>query len=332
MAKEKNNDQLKIREELQKVMYYRYKDKEGEIKHEGFIGEAYNNVIKLRKENLNELKNIASKGIGKLSNEGERSESIYEDKNYDNVYNVKYAYAYSQHFNHIYRKLLQEIGEDYVKKNGLTIDSIGAGNYVDYWGLESALYMEKWDVDAIKNIKYRAYEYNKWKRPMKIKEDSRFRIPKDNIALNIGKTEGNFFKIIDKSKEDIKADVVFFPSSFNELIEQNKNDIIRVLNKIDPTYIIITGHKSVKDNDKIKKIISKYPNIEKEPFDKYPQTPRLQSVMPAWKGDNNITNNKAYGAIIGLEGIEGIGHFKPVKNLPQNVSHASYKVKRGNNK
>lgn len=342
--KNKYNAKSSNRKALRRLLYFKKDDNN----HEGFIGEAYYNVINLFDTDSEKAVYIAGTEIEKLSsiNRKEDFDFNYEDVDNDNFYTVKFTYAYAQHFNHIYRKLLQNVTEDYVKENGLKIVSVGAGNFVDYWSLESALYMEDWKQDAINKIHYHAYEIENW--PVNMRrgieaergQGTPYRIPKENIKFSTPNDEdsnkGNFFEITEE------VDVVIFPSSFNELIKQQEENIdyniVNVLKKMKPKYIITTGHMSKEDNEKIENTIKEYCK-DIETFDKLLGSQLMQSVMPSWCGDNNITvkipidNTDGFKLkIMGLEEIEGIAHFIPMININENVEHRSYKInvdKRG---
>ncbi len=255
-------DRMERMKKLREEIYYCEGDPKNPESHKGFVGEAYCRAAKFYEKNVDMFEEIANKELPRLNNEQDYD---YEIDIYDDIYALKFSYFYASECSYIYKRAFEkffeekggpEKAEEYIRKNGLKIISVGAGNFVDYWGLEAALFLLNFSDDVISNIQYEAYEYKKWGSEglNKSKADGISRMMNceeviykiKNKKFYIGPEDGNIF-----NAKNGNADIIFFPNSFNELQKQRPDEFSELLKNLkshnNDTIVAITYHTGEKD-------------------------------------------------------------------------------------
>ena len=271
---------------LRGEIYYCEGDPKNPESHKGFVGEAYCRAAKFYEKNVDMFEKIANKELPRLNNEQDYD---YEIDIYDDIYAVKFSYFYASECSYIYKRAFEkffeekggpEKAEEYIRKNGLKIISVGAGNLVDYWGLEAALFLLNFSDDVISNIQYEAYEYKEWgsegvnktssdgiSRMMNCENDIKDIYKIKNKKFHIGPEDGNIF-----NAKNGNADIIFFPNSFNELQKQRPDEFSELLKNLksnnNDTIVAITYHTGEKDgSDSIEKIFKEMDFVNAEKID-----------------------------------------------------------------
>lgn len=247
---------------LRREVYYCEGNPKIPKNHKGVVGEAYCRAAKFFESNPDDFIRIANTELLRLNNEQDYE---YEVDIYDDIYIVKYSYFYASECSYIYKRVFEKLFEEkggldaveaYIRKNGFKIVSVGAGNFIDYWGLETALFLLDFSDDVISKIQYEAYEYKEWgckgmngthadgfSRTMDYEKDL-YRIK--NKTFHIGLQAGDIF-----NAKGENADIIFFPNSFNELQKQRPGEFLELLKKLksnnNDTFVAITYHRGAKD-------------------------------------------------------------------------------------
>ena len=267
---DENGNVVDIKEPLIRELYYCDGKPEESVSYKGFIGEAYQRLADLYgNKDYEELINDIADGNRKkkppvgysLTHLNDKQTYFYERDLHDDIYTVKFSYFYAAQCSFIYKRMLERFTEEYVQENGLKIVSVGAGNLVDYWALESAILLLGWKKETVDKISYMAYELCEWgsmDENGKAHENNNNPIPR---YLNIEKDcyqikdkkvftgeNGDFFDI-DFSK--MEADIILFPNVFNELnkadSENFKKQLIEIAKK--KVLIALTVHTGEKNNE-----------------------------------------------------------------------------------
>lgn len=127
----------------------------------------------------------------------------YEDKNIQQLYLLRYAFAYSFEYSRMYLDVLTEMGDF----DNISVTSIGCGSMIDYWSLVYALNKE--GVDC--SIRYDGIDRINWN----------YRIPGrqvDEVHYTI-ENAVNFFG----NNSQFTSDIIFFPKSISEFSESELN-------------------------------------------------------------------------------------------------------------
>lgn len=128
----------------------------------------------------------------------------YEDINIQQLYLLRYAFAYAFEYSRMYIDVLSQMDDI----NSISITSVGCGSMIDYWSLVHAL-NNSCKTDC--NIKYVGIDKIDWK----------YKIPprQGDKVYSLVRNAADVFEI---NKEFI-SDVYFFPKSISEFTDSELN-------------------------------------------------------------------------------------------------------------
>lgn len=130
----------------------------------------------------------------------------YEDINIQQLYLLRYAFAYAFEYSRMYLDVLSQM--DGV--NGISVTSVGCGSMIDYWSLVHALEMKR-KIDC--SIRYVGIDKIDWS----------YKIPKrqnDEVHYLIGNAADVF-----AHNSQFISNVYFFPKSISEFSDGELNAI-----------------------------------------------------------------------------------------------------------
>ena len=248
-----------------------YRDLETDISHQGCLGQ---------------IKNLNYKD-GNIPN--------YNNKNIQQFYLLKYAYAYTYEYYIIYEQALRQLG----KIENMEILSIGCGAFIDYNALKSIPQMQGKQVD------YTGVDKVNWNYKPLVQNG-------DKVQLKLGDGIAYF-----QSLEKLSADIYMFPKSICEFsfeeIEKIADCFVRKNNVKDKFCICIslrnTSGRREEDLDKARilehKILAKgyIPSKENSNYYAYTQYKGINAYVRDYKYPNEV-----------LEGLPGIGEKCKTRN------------------
>ena len=133
----------------------------------------------------------------------------YEDKNIQQLYLLRYAFAYAFEYSRMYQNVLSQMDQVY-NINNISVTSVGCGSMIDYWSLVHALEM-MCKIDC--SIRYVGIDIIDWN----------YKIPKrqnDEVHFLIGNAADLF-----TNNSQFISDVYFFPKSISEFSDCELNAI-----------------------------------------------------------------------------------------------------------
>lgn len=128
----------------------------------------------------------------------------YEDINIQQLYLLRYAFAYAFEYSRMYLNVLSKMDD----ANSISVTSVGCGSMIDYWALVHALEMKS-KIDC--NIRYVGIDEIDWN----------YKIPQrqnDEVHYLIGNV-ADFFT----NNSQFISDVYFFPKSISEFSDSELN-------------------------------------------------------------------------------------------------------------
>lgn len=128
----------------------------------------------------------------------------YEDINIQQLYLLRYAFAYAFEYSKMYLDVLSQMEGT----NHISVVSIGCGTMIDYWALTYALEKNKMMNSSIEYVGIDKVDWN-YKFPKRLNDQVYYLI---GDAKDILKNNGDFF-----------PDVYFFPKSISEFSENQIN-------------------------------------------------------------------------------------------------------------
>lgn len=120
----------------------------------------------------------------------------YTDIHVQQLYLLKYAYAYTYEYYLMYDKAIRELGIH----RELTVVSLGCGAMTDYMGLQAI------EERRALSVQYTGVDLVDWSYKPYIS-------PADAVVCRTGITVGNYFREI----EELDADIYMFPKSISEI-------------------------------------------------------------------------------------------------------------------
>lgn len=177
--------------------------------------------------------------------------SIYSNPTVQQLYLLKYAYAYGFE----YLSMCNELIEDFADKDEISVVSLGCGTMLDYWAL--AYMLDEKDVSR-PAVKYLGIDAVKWNHSLETaareKDKKTFKFSQESFE--------NYFERQDN--EFNTHDVYFFPKSISEFGKSAMEKMLSNLSEVekDTIYFCISLRKSnngVANDDvgKVQKIIDK---------------------------------------------------------------------------
>lgn len=121
----------------------------------------------------------------------------YNNIQIQRLYLLRYAFAYGFEYSYIYSEVLERLHNP----DNLSVESIGCGNFWDYWALVRTI-EEKKKINC--NVRYVGIDEIDWNYKVEKREQDEVLFKKENAV--------NFFE---KTKKFI-SDIYFFPKSISE--------------------------------------------------------------------------------------------------------------------
>ena len=128
----------------------------------------------------------------------------YEDINIQQLYLLRYAFAYAFEYSRMYLDVLSQMDD----VNNISVTSVGCGSMIDYWSLVHALEMRRKIGCSIRYVGIDKIDWN-------------YKIPKrqnDEVHYLIGNAADIF-----TNNSQFISDVYFFPKSISEFSDCELN-------------------------------------------------------------------------------------------------------------
>lgn len=134
----------------------------------------------------------------------------YEDINIQQLYLLRYAFAYAFEYSQMYLSVLSQMGD--IKQ--ISVTSVGCGSMIDYWALVHALECKR--VENC-NIRYVGIDEIDWNYKFDKREE-------DEVHFLIGNAKDYFEK-----NQKFISDVYFFPKSISEFSDEEMDILTNCL-------------------------------------------------------------------------------------------------------
>ena len=128
----------------------------------------------------------------------------YEDINIQQLYLLRYAFAYAFEYSRMYRDVLDKMDD----VNNISVTSVGCGSMIDYWSLVHALEMKR-KIDC--SIRYVGIDKIDWNYKIRQRQNDELHYLIRNAA--------DFFT----NNSRFISDVYFFPKSISEFSDSELN-------------------------------------------------------------------------------------------------------------
>jgi len=128
----------------------------------------------------------------------------YEDINIQQLYLLRYAFAYAFEYSRMYLDVLAQMDD----VNNISVTSVGCGSMIDYWSLVHALEMER-KIDC--SIRYVGIDKIDWNYKIRQRQN-------DELYYLI-RNAADFFA----NNSQFISDVYFYPKSISEFYDSELN-------------------------------------------------------------------------------------------------------------